>query len=139
MFVHSFVRSSVTSFSRDWLISFFWFLAQRCKMAMPKMWRSPIFGKNFFSGRKCRKYAGKTGFLAFSRDFIISFFYFFAQRCVLAMPITWASSIFEKNFFPAENAGNIPEINVFADFVWTFSLYFVIFSLKNIMNNNAHH
>ena len=42
-----FVCSSVTSFSRDWLISFSWFLAQRCKMAMPKMWRSPIFEKKF--------------------------------------------------------------------------------------------
>ena len=59
----------------------------------------PDFRKKFFSGRKCRKYAGKTGFLAFSRDFIISFFWFFAQRCVLGMLKTWPSSIFEKNFF----------------------------------------
>jgi hypothetical protein len=34
----------------------------------------PDFRKKFITGRKCRKYAGKTGFLAFSRDFIISFF-----------------------------------------------------------------
>ena len=27
---------------------FFWFLAQRCKMVMPKMWRSPIFEKKIF-------------------------------------------------------------------------------------------
>ena len=46
--VRSSVRPFVTSFSRDWLISFCWFLAQRCKMAMAKMWRSPIFGKKFF-------------------------------------------------------------------------------------------
>ena len=39
---------------------------------------------------------------------------------------TWPSPIFEKNSFPAENAGNMPEIAVFADFVRTFSLYFVI-------------
>ena len=32
------------------------------------------FRKKFISGRKCRKYAGKTGFWLFSRDFIISFF-----------------------------------------------------------------
>ena len=99
----------------------------------------PDFRKTYFSGRKCRKYAGKTGFLAISRDFIISFFQFFAQRCVLAMLITWPSPIFEKNFFPAENAGNMPEIAVFANFARTFSLYFVVFSLKNITNNNAHH
>ena len=37
----------VTCFSWDWLISFFWFLAQRCKMAVPKKWRSPIFKKKF--------------------------------------------------------------------------------------------
>ena len=34
------------------------------------------FVKTFFSGRKCRKYAGKTGFWAFSRDFIIVFSHF---------------------------------------------------------------
>ena len=52
---------------------------------------------------------------------------------------TWPSPIFKENFFPAENAGNMPEIAVFADFHWTFSLYFVIFSCKNISYNNAHH
>ena len=92
----------------------------------------PDFRKKFISGRKCRKYAGKTGFLAFSRDFFISFFWFFAQRCVLTMLKTWSSPIFKKNFSPAENAGSMPEISVFADFHWTFSLYFVIFSCKNI-------
>ena len=34
------------------------------------------FWKTYFSGRKCRKYAGKTCYLAFSRDFIISFLIF---------------------------------------------------------------
>ena len=99
---------------------------------MFKMWRSPIFEKKFISGRKCRKYAGKTGFLAFSRDFIISFFWFFAQRCVLIMPKMWPSPIFEKKFFPAENVGNMPEIADFADFHLTFSLHFVVFFTKNI-------
>ena len=50
-----------------------------------------------------------------------------------------AESDFRENFFPAENAGNMPEIAVFADFVQTFPLYFVVFSLKNVSNNNAHH
>ena len=99
----------------------------------------PDFRKKIFSGRKCRKYAGKTGFLAFSRDFIIIFFWFFAQRCVLTMLKTWLSPIFEKNFFSAENTGNMPEIAVFADFVWVFSSYFVVFSHKNIINRNTHH
>ena len=48
-----------------------------------------------------------------------------------------AGSDFEKIFFPAENAGNMPEIAIFADFVQTFFFYFVVFSLKNIINNNA--
>ena len=48
------------------------------------------------------------------------------------MPKIWPSPIFEKNFFPAENAGIMPEIAIFADFVRTFSLYFVVFSRKNI-------
>ena len=43
-----FYHFPVTSFSRDWLISFFWFLAQWCKMAIPKIWRSPSFEKKFF-------------------------------------------------------------------------------------------
>ena len=90
----------------------------------------PYFWKKYFSCRKCRKYAGKTGLLAFFRDFIISFFWFFAQRCVLAKPKTWLSPIFEKFFFPAENAGNMPEIAVFADFFRDFSSYFVVFSHK---------
>ena len=51
----------------------------------------------------------------------------------------WQRPIFEKNFFLAENGGNMPEIAVFADFVRTFSLYFVAFSLKNIINDNAYH
>ena len=37
------------------------------------------------------------------------------------------SDIFQENFFPAENAGNIPEVAVFADFDQTFSLYFIVF------------
>ena len=45
------------------------------------------------------------------------------------MPKTWPSPIFEKNFFPAENAGNMPEMAVFADFHRTFFfLYFVVFT-----------
>ena len=49
--------------------SFSWFLAQRCKIVMPKMWRSPIFGKKINSGNMPEKPV-----FGFSRDFIISFF-----------------------------------------------------------------
>ena len=80
MSVRPSVRSSVTSFSRNWLIRIFWFFAQWCKMVMPKMWRSPIF---------------------------------------------------EKNFFPGENAGNMPEITVFWTFLKILSLVFCDFLLKD--------
>ena len=43
------------------------------------------------------------------------------------------------HFFPADNAGNMPEIAAFTVFHSTFFLYVVVFSLKNIINNNAHH
>ena len=133
-FVRSSVRASVTSFSRDWLISFFWFLAQRCIMAMPKNMTEPDFRKKIISGRKCRKYAEKTGFLAFSRDFIICFYWFFAQRRVLAMPKIWLSPIPEKNFFPAENAGNMPEKPPF----WHFPrdsviIFFLLFAQRCVL------
>ena len=84
-----------------------------------------------FSGRKCRKYAGKTGFW----HFLISFFWFFAQICALAMLKTWQSPIFEKNILSVENAGN----HRFADFVWVFSSYFVVFSHKSIISSDTHH
>ena len=102
---------------------------------MSKMWPSPIFKKTYFSGRKCRKYAGKTVFLAISRDFIISFFQFFAQRCILAMLITWPSPIFDKKFFPAENTGNMPEKPVSWHFLEISSLVFLIFCTKMCISN----
>ena len=67
------------------------------------------------------------------------FSYFFSQRCVLGMPTTWLRPIYKKIVFPTENAGNMPKIAVFADFRWTFSLYFVVFSHKNIIDNNINH
>ena len=43
---------------------------------------------------------------------------------------------FWEKIFPAVN---MPEIAVFVDFHWTFSLYLVVFLHKNIINNNTHH
>ena len=40
--------------------------------------RARFFKKTYSSGWICRKYARKTAFFAFSQDFIISFFWFFA-------------------------------------------------------------
>ena len=100
------LENGISWISRAALYIFSWNFAHWCKIAMSKMWPIPIFRKIYFSGRKCQKYAGKTGFLAISWDFIISFFWFFAQRCVLIMPKIWLSSIVEKIFFRPK----IPEI-----------------------------
>ena len=76
------------------------------------------FCKNFFSGRKCLKYAGKISFWAFSRDFIISFLIFCSK-----MRIRNAQNMAEAcHFFPAENAGIMPEIAAFPVFHLTFFL-----------------
>ena len=86
----------------------------------------PDFRKKIFSGRKCRKYAGKTGFLAFSRDFIIIVFTdFFAQRCILIMPKIWPSLIFRKIFFRSK----IPEICRKSPFLLIFIGLFPYISL----------
>ena len=53
------------------------------------------------------------------------------------MQIRNAQNIAESDFFPTENAGSMPEIAVFEDFYWTFSLYLVVFSHKNNYYNNA--
>ena len=49
------------------------------------------------------------------------------------MPIIWPSLIFEKNFFPAENAGNMPEIAIFADFFRTFPYILLFFPLNTLL------
>ena len=89
----------------------------------------PDFQKKKFSSRK---YAGKTSFLAFSRDFIISFFRFFAQRCVLAMPKIWLNWIFEKNFFWPK----MPEIYRISPFllifIWLFPYISLFFHTKTL-------
>ena len=78
-------------------------------------------------------------FLAFSRDFIILFFQIFCSKMRIRNVQNMTESDFCKKNFPAENAGNMSEIAVLTDFHRTFSLYFVVFSHKNIININAHH
>ena len=97
----------------------------------PQNVTEPDFRKKFFSGRKCRKYAGKTGFLAFSRDFLISFFYFFAQKYVLAMPIIKHDlKLSIKLIFESGTFEKSPEKPIFAGktvFFEFFELYFIFF------------
>ena len=97
----------------------------------------PDFRQEFISSLKCWKYARKIGFLAFYRDFIISFFWFFVQRCVFRNAQNMAESDFWENFFPGWKCRKYAENDVFADFYWTFSLYFVVFFTKNIVDSNS--
>ena len=89
----------------------------------------PDFRKTFFFRPKmpeiCRK---KRFFGIFSR---------FRQYFLLILCSKMRNSniqnmaepdFFKRNFFPAENTGNLPEIAVFAHFHWTFSVYFLFFT-----------
>ena len=89
--------------------------------------------------KKCRKYAGKTDFLAFSRDIIISFIRFFAQRCVLAMLITWPSPIFEKIFFSGRKCRKYAGNRRFCRFSLDFFLIFRCFFTQTLSTTNVHH
>ena len=86
------------------------------------------FRKTYFSSRKCRKYAGKPVFRHFL-EISSSFFWFFCTKMCIRNAQNMVESNFREKFFPAENAGNIPD---FAHFPQTFSVHFVVFSHKNI-------
>ena len=98
------------------------------------MWRSLIFEKRIFPAENAGNMPEKSVFWPFLEIISLVFFQFFAQRCILAMLILWPSPIFDKNLFPAKNAENMLEIAVPADFIWTFSTYFVFhFHTKALM------
>ena len=80
----------------------------------------PNFRKKYFSGRKCRKYAGKPVFWLFLE--ILSFFSrFFAQRCVLTICSKYDRVRFlRKNFFRPI----MPEIWRKSDFFHIFICFF---------------
>ena len=76
------------------------------------------------------KYAGKTSFLAFPQDLVINFLIFFSKMC-FSNAQNMAKSDFREKILPA---GNMLEIAVSADFLWTFSTYFVVlFHTKALM------
>ena len=89
-------KTGFLAFSRDFIISFFWFFAQRCVLTMLKIWPSLILKKKFFSGRKCRKYGH---FCKFSLDFFHIFLCFFTKDWFIIMPMIKAESIVNNNWF----------------------------------------
>ena len=98
------------------------------KWQCSKSGTEPDFPNKFSSGWRYRKYAGKTGFWAFSRDFIISFFSFFAQRCVLGMPKTWRSHVI---FFPLKMLELCRKSPLFQFFHLTFFLIILVLFLSD--------
>ena len=50
------------------------------------------------------------------------------------MRINNAQNMTESDFFPAENAGNMAEIAILANFHWIFSICFFVFSLKDVID-----
>ena len=77
-------------------------------------------------------------FGVFSR-FYHRFFLIFCTKMGINHAQNMTEAYFWENFFSAENAGNMPKIAVFADFVRVFSSYFVTFSHRNIIISNTHH
>ena len=97
---------------------------------------SSIVNKTFFEPGTFHKspehpiFAGKTVFLEFLELYFISI-HEILHRCKMEISKMWRSPIFEKHFFPAENAGNIPEKPVLGHFLKILPLVFSDFLLKD--------
>ena len=65
------IRLSVTKFSQDWIISFFWYCTWSWLTMMSGDWRSQIFGE--IGGPNGQKLVPKLDFLPFSQIWFISF------------------------------------------------------------------
>ena len=84
------------------------------------MWPSPIF-ENIFFRLKMPEICRKNRFFGIFSRFHHLFFLIFCTKMRI------------------RNVKNVTESDFRADFHLTFSLYFVVFSHKNIINFNAHH
>ena len=76
------------------------------------------------------------GFLVFSRNFVICFFWIFAQLCKMTMPEMWPSPIFKKKFFGQIWAQNGLKFGFFGLFSKFCHLFFLIFCTM-MQNDNA--
>ena len=94
----------ISCFSRDWLISFFWYLAQRCKMAMPKMWRSPIFEKKILGANLGQKLS-KNRVFWFLCKIPSLVFSDFRQKDRVQGTLKYGRKIFPGKFFFVVNYG----------------------------------
>ena len=121
------VRSFVTSFSWDWTKGIFLILTQRCKMVIPKMWRSSILEKKDLPVTRSGNVPEKV-FSGFFWNFIISFsLYFFFFDCVLVLP-SMCRKPFSELFFTGRSVE--PEIlrkSSFFVFPWHFLIIYDYF------------
>ena len=91
--------------------------------------------KTDFWSRNCLKIAGtadfrrKNGISWISRAVPFIFSWNFAHWCEMEISKMWWSLIFEKHFFPAENAGNCCFCRFLSDF---FLIFRCFFSHKNM-------
>jgi len=129
-------KNGISWISRAVLYIFSWNFAHWCKMTIPKMWRSPIFEKYFFPAENARNMPENRFFLHFLEFSSLAFSDFLQKDAYLQCSKHGRVRFLRKNFFRLK----MPEIAVFADFHWIFSLYsFLCFLHKNIIDNNAHH
>ena len=100
----------------------------------------PDFRKKFISGRKCRKYARKTGFFGiFSRFHHCLFFLIFSIKMFISNAQNMVESDFWEKFFSDGKCRNYSGNRRFCIFSLNCFLLFRCFSHKNIINNNVHH
>ena len=106
-------------------------------ITMPTIKHGSFVNLTDFCSRNFLKIAGTADFRRKNSIYWISwavlyiFSWNFAHWCKMEIPKMWRSLIFEKHFFPAENAGNMPEKPVFRHFLEISSLVFSEFLLKD--------
>ena len=110
-------------------------------ITIPTIKNGSIVNKTDFWIRNFLKIAGtadfrrKSGISLISRAALYIFSWNFAHWCKMAIPKIWGRPIFEKLFFSAENAGNMPENRFFGIFSRFHHLFFLIFCTKTRISN----
>ena len=131
-------KNGISWISRAVLYIFSWKFW--CEITIPKMWRSPIFEKHFFLAENAGNTPEKPVFWHFLEISSLVFPDLLHVKMRIRNAQNMAESDFWEKFFSAENAENMPEIAVFADFYWTFSLISLFFHTKTFfITNNANH
>ena len=102
------VRPSVTKFSQDWIISFFWYCTWWSLTMIPSDWRSQIFKKKKKKMAvriwvKWAKIGPETRFVAISQVWFISFLFcqidlFYSNVFKIGLPMIYVLTIHNYTF-----------------------------------------